>query len=182
MKSILAAIAIAVSGTAPAQTGADESAILQVMQKFDAALRARNVEGMKSLFYNGEIVWKNTARPEIRKVETEQIGKTIPTVYPSGAIDLFKNERIRHVPIAERFYDPKIITDGQLASLTFAYDFTFNCKATNWGMENWQMVKVDGAWRILNLLYSYENPGSALMPARHALPVPGCVPVKLPPK
>jgi len=148
VKSILAAIAIAVSGTAPAQTGADESAILQVMQKFDAALRARNVEGMKSLFYNGEIVWKNTARPEIRKVETEQIGKT----------------------------------DGQLASLTFAYDFTFNCKATNWGMENWQMVKVDGAWRILNLLYSYENPGSALMPARHALPVPGCVPVKLPPK
>ena len=31
---------------------------------------------------------------------------------------------MRHIPIAERFYDPEIVTDGKLASVNFAYDFT----------------------------------------------------------
>lgn len=175
---IFTAVVLAFPMAASAEVNDDKAAILKVMDRFDTAIRTRDAETMKALFHDGEIVWRSIARPEVRNGESKDLGKVIPPVYPSGAFTLFANERMRHIPIAERFYDPEIVTDGKLASVNFAYDFTMNCKVTNWGLENWQMVKVDGNWRILSVLYSYEYPRSAEMPARHAQPVAGCVPGK----
>lgn len=158
---------------------AEQASVIAVMNRFDSAIREHDAAALKDLFYDGEIIWKLTLTPN----QVERLGKRFKDIRPVtdrfGGYRILADERFKQVPIAERFYDPLVITDGQIASLTFDYDFTMNCKTLNWGKETWQLVKTATGWKILNLLYSGYEPSDGPVPARHARPVADCTPTKL---
>lgn len=165
---------------APASAGtrtAEEASVIAVMNRFDSAIREHDAAALKDLFYKGEIIWKLTLSP----AQIERLGKRFKDIGPVtdrfGGYRLLDDERFKLTPIAERFYDPKVVTDGQVATLMFDYDFTMNCKTLNWGKETWQLVKTEAGWKILNLLYSGYEPADGPVPARHAAPVAGCTPI-----
>lgn len=167
------------AASAPAEAaGTEEASVIAVMHRFDSAIRDHDAAAMKDLFYNGEIVWKLTLAPS----QVERLRKRFPDIGPVtdrfGGYRLLDDDRYKQIPIAERFYDPKVVTDGQVASLVFDYDFTMNCKPLNWGTETWQLVKTEAGWKILNLLYSGYELADGPIPARHSAPVAGCTPVK----
>ncbi len=168
-------------GTGPVSAGTaatEEASVIAVMNRFDSAIQEHDAAGLKGLFYNGEIIWKLTLSPK----QVERLGKKFKDIGPVtdrfGGYRLLSEERFKQVPIAERFYDPQVVTDGQVASLTFDNDFTMNCKTLNWGKESWQLVKTEAGWKILNLLYSGYEASDGPIPARHSAPVAGCVPFK----
>lgn len=167
----------AVSASASTLT-TEKASVIAVMNRFDSAIREHDAAALKDLFYNGEIIWKLTLAPS----QIERLGKRFKDIGPVtdrfGGYRLLDDERFKQVPIAERFYDPLVITDGQVATLTFDYDFTMNCKTLNWGKETWQLVKTGAGWKILNLLYSGYEPADGPIPARHAAPIAGCTPIK----
>jgi hypothetical protein len=172
---------IAALGAAPVSAGtaaSEEASVLAVMDRFDSAIREHDAAALKNLFYNGEIIWKLTLSPaQVERLEKKfkEIG---PVTDRFGGYRLLDDERFKLTPIAERFYNPQVVTDGQVATLMFDYDFTMNCKPLNWGKETWQLVKTDAGWKILNLLYSGYELADGPIPVRHSAPVAGCTPVQ----
>ena len=97
------------------------------------AIRNHDAAALKDLFYKQDIAW----RLSLSTVQVEKYKKTVASIEPVtrafGGYRLLDDERMRSVPLAERFYDPHVTTDGQIAVLAFDYDFTLNCKPINWG-------------------------------------------------
>jgi hypothetical protein len=50
-------------------------------------------------------------------------GEPAQIVEDEGAYELLDDPRLAEIAIEERFYDPVIRTDGQIATVTFDYDF-----------------------------------------------------------
>uniref|UniRef100_A0AAU6WIV1 Nuclear transport factor 2 family protein n=2 Tax=Chryseobacterium TaxID=59732 RepID=A0AAU6WIV1_9FLAO len=57
----------------------------------------------------------------------------------------------------EKFKNIRIINDDVVASVTFDYLFLEEDKVTNWGTESWHLIKAEGKWKIVSIIYSYEN-------------------------
>ena len=152
---------------APA-TDQDRRAIEQVIAQFKAALSAKDAAALTALFYEGNVVWLASPHPASRAFVAERTGKPVPVIQNEGAIGLLEQARAANIAIEERFYAPTINSDGQIATLTFDYDFLANGEVQNWGRESWQLVKTDSGWRILHLLFSYTIQGIAPSPHRTA--------------
>jgi ketosteroid isomerase-like protein len=60
--------------------------------------------------------------------------------------------------IEERFRNIEIHQDGDLGLVTFNYDVVVNDKVTNWGIEHWQLCKIDGQWKILSVTWTRYVP------------------------
>lgn len=62
--------------------------------------------------------------------------------------------------LEERFYNVKIAQDADLALVLFDYDFRENSKVTNYGIEIWQLFKVEDNWRIISVTWTSKPPKS----------------------
>ncbi|WP_420153588.1 hypothetical protein [Siphonobacter sp.] len=55
----------------------------------------------------------------------------------------------------EEIFENIVITnDDVIGSVTFDYQYWNNGKITNWGKEYWTLVKMNGSWKIVNVVYS----------------------------
>lgn len=57
----------------------------------------------------------------------------------------------------EKFENIRIINDDVVASITFNYSFLEKNTVNNWGIEYWHLIKAEGKWEIVSVIYSYEN-------------------------
>ncbi len=57
----------------------------------------------------------------------------------------------------ETFSDVKIETDGDVASVSFDYEFLANNTKVNWGKEAWQLVRTETGWKIFSVVYSMRD-------------------------
>lgn len=137
-------------------TATDEAAIRDVMARFRQALADKSRPGLEALFYDGVVVWRTSGHPASRAAVQQMTGQTLSAVEEQGAYQLLAGSDLAPFTIEERFYNPQIRTDGQIATVTFDYDFTADGQLQNWGQESWQMVKTTAGWRILHLLFSYR--------------------------
>ena len=56
--------------------------------------------------------------------------------------------------LEERFQNVEIRQDGDLGLVTFDYDFVINDKIHHYGLEHWQVRKIDGQWKILSVTWT----------------------------
>jgi hypothetical protein len=49
------------------------------------------------------------------------------------------------------------LENGYIATVMFDYSFWENGKKTNWGKENWAMIKTNGQWKITAVNFSIEE-------------------------
>jgi hypothetical protein len=154
---------------APAEAAAAEAkdAISLVRTAFGQALKNKSLPAMKALFYEGRIEWRSTGHPASRREMERLQGSPEPVVAEHGAHELLENPVLREVHLEETFGPAVIDTDGQMAVMSFNYDFRTNGAVENWGRESWQMVKTDAGWKILSLLYSYHLPEILARPSGH---------------
>jgi hypothetical protein len=64
----------------------------------------------------------------------------------------------RRAPIIERGFDPEVRIAGTFASVWLPYDLWAEGKWSHCGVDQFTLVRVDTAWRIVNLTYSVEQP------------------------
>jgi hypothetical protein len=170
----LVLLALAPSGAvnaqpAPAATMAqsDSAEIGAVIKRFDAAIRAQDLEALRSVFHENTISWRATGHPSSRAWIEKATNTPVAALEDQGAHQLIGAPEVKGSALAERFGPPMIVSDGQLATVTFRYAFTENGQVSNWGSESWQMIKGDSGWRIVNLLFSYNLQNVAPMPLDH---------------
>jgi len=164
---VLVALAFA-SSPAAAQPANDEAALRAVMARFDRAILDKNLPAMRELFHEGRIVWMSTPHPATREVLARMEGRAIKPVEDQGAHQMLEDPRAKNLRFRETLGKPVIHTDGQMASITFDYDFRVNDQVQNWGKESWQLVKADGQWKIVSLLFSMQLQQVQPAPAGHA--------------
>lgn len=172
-----AAAATAVAGASPARRAIaapapqdafaeDREAIKAVMREFQESIRTHDLPRLRSLFWNGNIVWVSSGHPESYRFYARQL-PSMKQVEQAGAYQYLGDTAFARVPMEEQFFRPTIDTDGQVALASFDYAFKFDGTVSNWGREYWQLAKVGTSWKILHLLYSYNATEVRPVPPTH---------------
>lgn len=126
--------------------------IQQVVERFKAAIKAHDGEGIGKLFLPGgswlqgldEASWNKV---KARKPKAQQF---MPGDYRKFAQFVAAATK----PIEETFDNLRIETDGTIGTVYFDYTFLEAGKPTNHGNETWQLVRTPEGWKISAMLYS----------------------------
>lgn len=134
----------------------DHAAIETVRAQFDAAIRNQDLPALQALFLDRKVNWLSTGHPASRAFVAKQTGEPEKVVMAQGADKLIGRPEYRSLRLEERFGPMTVVSDGQLATATFNYDFRANGQIQNWGKESWQLARTEQGWKIVNLMFSFN--------------------------
>lgn len=157
MKTINFIIFIVLSNFATAQNFTNEKAeIRKVIQQFGESIIKKDSATFYSLFNENPVNWIGVVKNKTQKKRLEKNPLNTKNYFKDSYENFFKyimekgskNENFEHI---------KIVNDDVIASVTFDYSFQEDHKISNWGDEYWHLIKVEGKWKIVSIIYSYEN-------------------------
>lgn len=135
-------------------TQEDIAAITQVTTDFQQALIKKDVKGLSALMFTSNILFATPASETyLKRIRTEK-DVNFDGLPAGGFTGFAKFIEQSTKPIEERFYNIKITQDGHVAWVMFDFEFLEDSRVGNYGVETWQMYKVDGKWKILSVVWS----------------------------
>jgi hypothetical protein len=146
--------AAGIAQTTPASRAASppsaaQAAVLAVVDSAMAAINAGDLVALSNVMTDSGQVY--AAR--------EQNGRrtfTMRTAVSQRAVG-------RRAPIIERGFDAEVRIAGSFASVWLPYDLWAEGKWSHCGVDQFTLVQVGTAWRIVNLTYSVEQPPACRM-------------------
>jgi hypothetical protein len=135
---------------APAAAAADareERAVLAAVQEFFAALGARDEARIMA-----------TVVPEGRITAQRLEGRT-GQLNTRGWAEWAKTISAADQMLEERMHSPEVRVRGPIASVWTEYSFWRGGKFSHCGIDNFDMAKVDGRWKIVNVSYTVQTKG-----------------------
>lgn len=154
---VLAGQAVAQGPEVKFNSNADDlTKIRGVLEEFRQDLIHKDGYALTKLMLNANVFFHVVNSQEnvdgVRKYNAKFDG-----IGPSALDGLAKYLATSKDKIEEKFHNIEMHQDGNLGLVTFNYDFSVNEKVTNYGVEHWQLVKVDGQWQILSVVWtSYD--------------------------
>ena len=132
---------------ASAATGDERRAVLAVVQEFFDALAAKDQNRLMA-----------TVVPEGRiSVQRLRDGKT--QLRTQGWADWANSLAQAKEKLEERMHNPKVRVSGSIASVWTYYTFHRNRAFSHCGIDNFDMAKLDGRWKIVNISYTVQTQG-----------------------
>ncbi len=124
----------------------DRAAVIAVANDLFAAMRARDAEAMRAL-----------QTPEVAMVRITEDAQ--PAIH-LGSPDAFINA-IVNAPAEprEQMWDPEVRIDGDLATLWAPYEFYLGDRFSHCGVDAFQLVRVDGSWKIVSIAFTRRHEG-----------------------
>ena len=175
VSAVLFGCSLLAAGMAPAQTAPaapahvgrhaatheDLRAIEQVVADFQAALIAKDVRLLSSLMLHTNILFASPADDAFIKNMRDTTDVQFDGV-GAGGYAAFANF-IKREPqrTEEKFYNVKITQDRHVAWVNFDYELFVGDTLSNYGVEAWQMVRRDGEWKILSVVWSMHAAAEA---------------------
>jgi len=168
--TVLTSLALCLLPCLPAcaeqNTPADVEAIEQVIESFRTSLINKDKPTYMSLFFSDKpegIGWQFVSEDrrlaDIRRAKPDAIkARKIPS---NNFISLIDEAVATAEPREEKFFNTKIDTDGDVASVSFDYSFHANGVKANWGREMWQLVRTERGWKIFSVIYSIRDKRSS---------------------
>ena len=133
------------STTVSAQAS-EKAAVLAAVQQFFDAMAARDAAATERVMMpEGRSVSFRTI--DGRLVMRSSLNQDYIKRLPSG------KEKLR-----ERMWKPEVKIHGQIANVWTPYDFWIDGKLSHCGIDSFNMVKVDGQWKIAGGVYTVETP------------------------
>jgi ketosteroid isomerase-like protein len=161
MKHVAASALLLFAFAAPAMAKGhddDRVAIRAVVESFRTAIIARDKPRFLALFVKPDLPWQS--------VLTDRSLDTVRRDSPQAIKARFKSENNPTVFIddivasatssEETFSNVKIVSDGDVATVTFDYTFLAGGKPTNSGLECWLLVRTETGWKITTVAYSVD--------------------------
>ena len=145
MQTLLALLALAASPTtAPAN---ERRAVLAAVQEFFDALAAKDEKRLMA-----------TVVPEGR-ISAQRMRDGTMQLRTQGWAEWAKSVAQALESLEERMHDPKVRVSGSIASVWTYYTFRRNGAFSHCGIDNFDMAKLDGRWKIVNISYTVETEG-----------------------
>ena len=143
MQAMLAILMMAAPATtAPAQ---DRRAVLAAVQEFFDALGAKDEKRLMAAVV-----------PEGR-ISAQRVRDGAMQLRTQGWSDWAKSVAHAKDTLEERMHDPQVRTSGSIASVWTYYTFYRNGAFSHCGIDNFDMAKLDGRWKIVNISYTVET-------------------------
>ncbi len=141
-RALLFALLALAASPAAAQPN-EERAVLAAVQAFFDALETRDEARILAT-----IVPEGTITGHGRR-------KAVPQTWREWLKDLGNGkERLQ-----ERMHDPEVRIRGTLASVWTPYTFHVDGTFSHCGYDNFDLAKVDGRWKVVNLSFTVETKG-----------------------
>ena len=142
--------------TASGQQQKDRKEILQLIEKYSAAVISRDSATFYELFNNGQVTWAGSLSQRSQDKEIESGKSTSSSAYFMGSYQQFMRGLFKYSSTEDKFDNIQITTDGTVASVTMDYSFWANRKMTNWGGKYLGLIKKEGRWKITSVIYSLD--------------------------
>jgi hypothetical protein len=150
MKRLVGLLLLALSGCAvgPSATSAaphpDEAAILAVVDRVMLAIGNHDYDAQKELFVAEGTTFIQRITPEatgaVRRLANADLMKP-------GAND---------DPFIERYWSPAVLVRGDIAMVWAPYELRDNGAVRHCGIDALDMVRIDGVWKVGNLMSTME--------------------------
>jgi hypothetical protein len=132
---------------AAAGDGSERRAVLAAAQKLFDALAARDPERVMAV-----VVAEGTIAGHVSRGGTTRFFAQRWQEWANGLRE--GSERLE-----ERMHDPRVRIRGNMASVWTPYTFYRDGAFSHCGIDLFDMAKVDGRWRILNITFTVETEG-----------------------
>ncbi len=129
-----------------AQSNTDREAILDVVDRFFAALGSRDRNGLLAVTLPGSL----------------NISVANPVTGPGDFTIQNYTQMINGLGadgprFLERYWDPKVLIDGNIAVFWAPYDFHIEGEFSHCGIDSFQLVKREGQWYLSNLSWTRQR-------------------------
>lgn len=154
-KILLWAVLVLLTYPALAQTQTDQEKqqIQAVVETFRKSIINKDSASFNQLFLYDSIPWLGITDDKsmafVKKYYPDK-----KALDPSSYKDFIKFIVTTKGKVEEKFFNVKIENDPLIASVTFDYSLWVDDKPQNWGKESWELIKVDGKWKIFFVSYS----------------------------
>lgn len=139
----------------PGHQPGEESAVLAAMDRYLAAISASDLEAIAAMQMPDGTTFRARAVPG---GEMEIVAR--PNTYWADPA-----RKDGHV-YRERYWAPTVLIRGGIAVVWAPYEFWIDAKTSHCGVDVFDFVKVAGAWRVANLMWTVEPDACAeLRPA-----------------
>lgn len=137
-------LALGLARPALADEAAEKAAILKVVDRFFAGMAAHDPKVWAEIRLPDSITYTQAFQADgsvvLRRAET----KTQIDGLASGP------------PMSERIWSPTVLVRGPMAVVWAPYEFKLDGKQHHCGIDVFDLVKVDGAWKMANLMWTAE--------------------------
>jgi hypothetical protein len=126
---------------------AERAAVLEAVEVFFASMTARDADAAREVL---------EPRGRFFSIRQGDDGPTVGTFGISDYIDGLADGTTRQV---ERIWDPVVRIHGDLANVWAPYDFHIDGALSHCGVDSFDLIRVDGRWRISGGAYTVERTG-----------------------
>ncbi|WP_294309430.1 nuclear transport factor 2 family protein [uncultured Chryseobacterium sp.] len=134
----------------------EKTEIEHVIQQFKESIIKKDSAAFHRLFHTNPVVWIGVVKNRSQQRRLEKDPGNTNNVF-SDSYENFFRYIIEKGSKEEKFESIRIINDDVVASVTFNYSFLEENTVKNWGSEHWHLIKAEGDWKIVSVIYSYEN-------------------------
>ncbi len=127
--------------------------IMQIIEDFRISIIEKDEERFLDLFYNGPVPWLGVWSDSSLD-DWPDPNDVPPKVFSDTHEHFIEGIANSTRDMEETFSDIEIKSDGDIASVYFKYSFLNNGYKTNWGDEEWQLVRTSSGWKINSVIYS----------------------------
>ena len=125
----------------------DEEAVVAAVQQFFDTMAAKDVEGAR------EVLVPEGRLFSVRTVDGEKVVRSSSNQeYLDG---LAKSQE----DWLERMWDPEVKIRGDIATVWTPYDFHVNGEFSHCGIDAFDLMRIDGKWKITGGSYTVEREG-----------------------
>jgi len=147
IRTLLASLLLLVATPAAADQRSDRREILAAAQALFDALAARDPAAVMAV-----VVPEGTIAGHVTRGGSTRFFAQRWQEWANGLRD--GTERLE-----ERMHDPRVRIRGNMASVWTYYTFYRNGAFSHCGIDLFDMAKVDGRWRVLNITFTVETEG-----------------------
>jgi hypothetical protein len=149
--ALLALVSASSLAAPPAPAGAqagEEAAVLAVMDRYVAAISSKDIQAMAALQAPDGMTYRARA--------AEGGGWDVVAHPNSYWVDPSRVDAHTH---RERYWSPTVLVRGGIAVVWAPYEFWIDGRTSHCGIDVFDFVKIDGAWRVSNAMWTVE-PGA----------------------
>lgn len=138
------------------QFSTEKTEIRNVIRQFRESIIRKDSVAFYRLFHENPVVWIGVVRNRSQQKRLEKNPANRKNYFKDTYEHFFRYimEKGRK---EEKFENIRIINDDVIAIVAFDYSFLEEHAVTNLGSESWHLIKAEGKWKIVSLIYSYEN-------------------------
>ena len=142
----------AAGAQAPTPQG-EEAAIIAVAQQMFDAMRTRDTTLLRSVFDPSARLVGVTRQGAVRADSPDDFIRAVANSQDGPAWN-------------ERFWDPEVRVDANVAQLWVKYDFHIGDKFSHCGIDAFQLAKTAAGWKIIQVADTRRNIGCTPPPAK----------------